>query len=433
MKKVITITVPEPCHENWDQMTPTEKGKFCGVCTKEVIDFSKSSDEELIKKIGKGEDLCGRFNASQLNRKLTLERKSKNNLLPYAASLLLPLGLLGGPDTVAQSGPNIAETHFTSLGIGSHSMDKSLVIITGFVTNKHGVPVSKAKITVEESDKSVFSNLDGSYRIVCTSGSTLVFTAPNMVVRKSKTGTAHAQLDIVFEAAIQSIMVDGMVGLVIEPEETIEGEIEIEEIPEIDQEEIDNLEEKTIAEQLITIPISCSLNNDVAVSETIFNEIDATKITISGTITDENNLPLPGVNVVFKDSNIGTQTDFNGNYKIHPKANQSLVFHFLGYETKEIRVSNVSNTIGFQMQPMVEGNVKVLIRGRAAVNIDQEELNAIKWKRSYSYISQKNEQERKERVEQRRKAKANEVAFQKIKLEKKKTAEAAKNRKRKRK
>jgi hypothetical protein len=203
MKKAITITIPKPCHENWDEMTPTEKGKFCGVCTKEVIDFSKSSDEELIKKIGDGKDLCGRFNAGQLDRKLTLERKSRNKLLPYAASLLLPLSLIGGTDTFAQSGPNVTKTHFTSLGIGSHSIDKSQVIISGFVTNKQGVPVSNAKITVEETNESVYSNLDGSYRIVCTSGSTLAFTAPNMVLQKSKTGTAHAQLDIVFEAAVQ--------------------------------------------------------------------------------------------------------------------------------------------------------------------------------------------------------------------------------------
>jgi len=42
----ILLHVPEPCHEDWDGMTPVEKGKFCGSCQKQVIDFSTMSDRE---------------------------------------------------------------------------------------------------------------------------------------------------------------------------------------------------------------------------------------------------------------------------------------------------------------------------------------------------------------------------------------------------
>lgn len=51
----------------------------------------------------------------------------------------------------------------------------------------------------------------------------------------------------------------------------------------------------------------------------------------------------------------------------------------------------------------------------------------------FNYVFPRNDHERKERIAKRRKAKANEVAFQKIKLEKKKIAKAAKKLKRKRK
>ena len=40
MKKPIAITIPKPCHEDWTSMTPTEQGKHCAVCSKEVIDFT---------------------------------------------------------------------------------------------------------------------------------------------------------------------------------------------------------------------------------------------------------------------------------------------------------------------------------------------------------------------------------------------------------
>ena len=49
MKKSFKINIPEPCHEDWAQMTSTEKGKFCDSCAKEVIDFTNKSDEQLYK------------------------------------------------------------------------------------------------------------------------------------------------------------------------------------------------------------------------------------------------------------------------------------------------------------------------------------------------------------------------------------------------
>jgi len=36
----LQLSIPEPCHENWHQMTPTEQGRFCNACSKEVVDFS---------------------------------------------------------------------------------------------------------------------------------------------------------------------------------------------------------------------------------------------------------------------------------------------------------------------------------------------------------------------------------------------------------
>ncbi|AZA49662.1 hypothetical protein EG346_16395 [Chryseobacterium carnipullorum] len=65
------ITIPKPCHENWEIMTPEEKGRFCSVCSKTVRDFSVASDQEIIEVFShSSEDICGNFNASQLNRDL---------------------------------------------------------------------------------------------------------------------------------------------------------------------------------------------------------------------------------------------------------------------------------------------------------------------------------------------------------------------------
>lgn len=63
------ISIPKPCNENWNEMTPEQQGAFCKVCSKVVVDFSKMSDEEVIAYLEKKkeEKTCGRFKASQLS------------------------------------------------------------------------------------------------------------------------------------------------------------------------------------------------------------------------------------------------------------------------------------------------------------------------------------------------------------------------------
>src|SRR5690606_1903467 len=56
--------------------------------------------------------------------------------------------------------------------------------------------------------------------------------------------------------------------------------------------------------------------------------------TITGKITDENNEPLPGVNIVLKGTTTGTITDIDGNYRLTvPDDATTLVFSSVGYQT----------------------------------------------------------------------------------------------------
>ena len=48
MKKEIYVHIPEPCHENWEQMTPVQQGRYCGSCCKQVVDFSQMSDKQVL-------------------------------------------------------------------------------------------------------------------------------------------------------------------------------------------------------------------------------------------------------------------------------------------------------------------------------------------------------------------------------------------------
>ena len=55
--------------------------------------------------------------------------------------------------------------------------------------------------------------------------------------------------------------------------------------------------------------------------------------TISGLVTDDKNLPLPGVNVVQKTTGKSTMTDIDGKFSIQSSDGDVLVFSFIGFET----------------------------------------------------------------------------------------------------
>lgn len=194
MRKSLTLSIPEPCHENWDNMNPVKQGRHCASCSKTVYDFTNKTSEDIVKAFLNNHNLCGRFKGNQLNKELVYSRKETNSFRTLLASGI-----------------------FSFLTFG---------IYDGFSQNKQ---------TLEQTD------------------------------------------------------------MLQQP--TIKGK-----------------------------PATSILNTKM----------------ISGTIADENGIPLPGVNIIVKGSTTGTQTDFDGNYKITAEKGQLLSYSFLGYVTKEIVIGDKS-------------------------------------------------------------------------------------------
>ena len=71
--------------------------------------------------------------------------------------------------------------------------------------------------------------------------------------------------------------------------------------------------------------------------------------TISGTVTDDSGLPLPGVNIIVKSTTNGTQSDFDGNYSISTEVGQSLVYSYVGFDSQEKLVTASSSMMNVTM------------------------------------------------------------------------------------
>jgi len=63
---------------------------------------------------------------------------------------------------------------------------------------------------------------------------------------------------------------------------------------------------------------------------------------VTGTVTDEQGLPLPGVNVIVQGTNNGDQTDFDGEFSINVSQGQMLEFSYIGFVTQEVTVGSGS-------------------------------------------------------------------------------------------
>lgn len=89
MKKM-RISIENPCHEDWQTMTPETQGRFCGACEKTVVDFTKMSDAEILQYFSKPsvEKTCGRFRVEQLSESGTSKQNipSERNWVPATSS-----------------------------------------------------------------------------------------------------------------------------------------------------------------------------------------------------------------------------------------------------------------------------------------------------------------------------------------------------------
>lgn len=156
MKK-FTLSVTSPCHENWEQMTPDQRGRFCASCQKIVVDFTAMSDRQVADYFkNSAVSTCGRFYRDQLNREMVIPKKQ----LPWLRyffqctwpALLLFLKACGQKEKV--TGNALIEERKTAMPI----------LTMGFALQQI-TPVDTVKQTNTKMEKSMCSTVVGDVEI----------------------------------------------------------------------------------------------------------------------------------------------------------------------------------------------------------------------------------------------------------------------------
>lgn len=174
MQTRMKLSINSPCHQNWQQMTSTEQGRFCNACQKEVVDFTKLSDNEVLHYFlhRKNENVCGRFEAGQLNRHLVKPVEIKRNALWYWNYLLVFMLLIIKGNSSRSQGIT-PSTHTIQAGINGDSLPILPVItplsadgkyeVRGQVMDEAGSPIAFASVSIKGEKKGVVTDMNGRF------------------------------------------------------------------------------------------------------------------------------------------------------------------------------------------------------------------------------------------------------------------------------
>lgn len=132
--------------------------------------------------------------------------------------------------------------------------------------------------------------------------------------------------------------------------------------------EAENLSVSEILNSILPDGVEYSVVRDIvllkeAQTSIINNNLEDFDETVTGQVVDtESGEALPGVNIYIEGTRIGTSTDAEGEFTIDvPDLNQTLVFSYIGYETKQIEIDGRTNFTVSLNSEMVYGEELIVV------------------------------------------------------------------------
>lgn len=180
MKSGFTLSVPNPCSEDWNSFTPTETGGFCGRCQKNVVDFTHATDDEIIAFISKKpEHACGRFKSNQLKTYTIFpaEKVTPGFMLLKAgvASLLLLLVSKHVSAQVSVDKPS-TETHQVT-EVSKESKDFGKSVVRGrVVSSEDNLGMPAVSVVQKGTTNGTSTDIDGTFELIVDSESPQILT-----------------------------------------------------------------------------------------------------------------------------------------------------------------------------------------------------------------------------------------------------------------
>lgn len=211
----IQLTIPNPCHEDWAQMTPDERGRFCNRCQKSVVNFTGWSDGQIHQYITAhaGERICGILTKSQIQKPLysIIPISRKPVAMQWLAAGLALMLTVAGADVKAMV-PHSIQIVCIAEDEAEGRMDKDKPVrISGFVRSNSEKPLANAAICVaahREVIAETTSDSNGYFEIMLED-----FSENDSLMLKISADDFKTRMDRITNAAIDRTIVVHMEAL----------------------------------------------------------------------------------------------------------------------------------------------------------------------------------------------------------------------------
>lgn len=170
MQTLTKITLPNPCSQQWNSMTQTNDGRFCGSCNKMVIDFTAMTNQQIINQLSETNNICGRIGTKQfaaVNYQLQQENAPVTNIWKR---MILAVAVLASAQYAKGQSNNVnqpkTEQSETTPLIGKIAFPLKATnnkTITGRVVDETGAPVINAFVSCGETP--VTTNVEGLFKL----------------------------------------------------------------------------------------------------------------------------------------------------------------------------------------------------------------------------------------------------------------------------
>lgn len=169
MSKRISLSIENPCHEQWSDFTPTANGGFCSSCSKNVVDFTKMSDAEVLAFFtNKPANMCGRLRTNQLKSYSfqTAPTFNPGLTLLKAGFLSLMFALMakeGSANVIQQQISPVYMEHAASMQTATPRVADEERIVKGVVRDEVNQPMAGVSIYLKGSMEGTVTDADGKF------------------------------------------------------------------------------------------------------------------------------------------------------------------------------------------------------------------------------------------------------------------------------
>lgn len=172
MNQKLNLQIDKPCSEKLDGFSKTSKSAFCNSCQKEVIDFTKMSDMEIINYFNnEKENTCGRFSKSQMKEYAYNPPVKERSRISFLSTGIISFSLLSLlPISYAQSQEH---SQSSSLSINQEGEAKTENKSPNNTNDNHkvngtifceGEPIPFVSVVLKGSKIGTTSDFDGKFQ-----------------------------------------------------------------------------------------------------------------------------------------------------------------------------------------------------------------------------------------------------------------------------